>query len=68
MRRSLVVSLVAVLGLGMAGLAFSACDQGVGDRCQVQSDCEDGLVCNKATNQCQNRADVVDAGVDATLR
>lgn len=42
-------------------LALGACEQGVGERCQVQSDCEDGLVCNKATNQCQNQTEV-DAG------
>ncbi len=28
-----------------APLLFSACKQGVGDRCQVPADCEDGLVC-----------------------
>src|SRR5262245_7526885 len=26
-------------------LAFAACKQGAGDRCQVQSDCADGLLC-----------------------
>jgi hypothetical protein len=29
-----------------APLAFaSGCKQGVGDRCQVQTDCDDGLLC-----------------------
>ena len=26
-------------------LAVSGCKQGAGDRCQVQSDCDDGLLC-----------------------
>jgi hypothetical protein len=25
--------------------AFAGCKQGVGDRCQTDSDCDDGLVC-----------------------
>ncbi len=52
------------LGLGRLGLAlvlalgaWVACGQGIGDRCQVDEDCNgygDGVVCNKATNTCQN--------------
>ena len=61
MRRSLLL-FVAAVALATLGFAFSACDQGEGERCQVQADCEDGLVCNKATNQCQSQADDVDAG------
>jgi hypothetical protein len=38
-RFALVSSLVVILG-GLAG-----CKQGVGDRCQVNSDCEDDLIC-----------------------
>jgi hypothetical protein len=38
-RFALVSSLVGMLG-GLPG-----CKQGVGDRCQVNSDCEDGLIC-----------------------
>jgi hypothetical protein len=55
---------VAMVVLASA-LGFSACDQGVDDRCQVQSDCESGLVCNKATAKCQTQADV-DAGPTGT--
>jgi hypothetical protein len=39
LRRSAVIALVA------APLLFAACKQGVGDRCQVPADCEDGLLC-----------------------
>lgn len=60
MRRALRTIQVAVV-LALVALALAACEQGVGERCQVQSDCEDGLVCNKATNQCQNQTEV-DAG------
>jgi len=34
---------VAVLGLSGAG-----CKQGFGERCQVKSDCEDGLICSQS--------------------
>ena len=39
LRASLV--LCAVLAVG----PLSGCKQGVGDRCQVNSDCEDDLIC-----------------------
>ncbi len=38
-RLALFVTLLAPLGL------VAGCQQGVGDRCQVQSDCQDGLIC-----------------------
>jgi hypothetical protein len=38
--RRLVAALVLV-----SPLAFSGCKQGVGDRCQVDDDCDDGLRC-----------------------
>jgi hypothetical protein len=31
--------------VGAALITLAGCKQGVGDRCQVQSDCEDGLLC-----------------------
>jgi hypothetical protein len=34
------------VGLVAAPLALAGCKQGVGDRCQVQSDCDDGLICS----------------------
>ena len=35
-------------------VTFAACKQQQGDRCQVDDDCESGLVCNKAKNTCQS--------------
>lgn len=40
-----LLRLTAVFAL-LAPLCLAAgCKQGVGDRCQVQSDCDDGLLC-----------------------
>jgi hypothetical protein len=39
LRLSAVLALLAPLCL------VAGCKQGVGDRCQVQSDCDDGLLC-----------------------
>jgi hypothetical protein len=36
---------VAVVGLA---LGLGACRQGLGDRCQIDSDCQDGLFCSSA--------------------
>jgi hypothetical protein len=51
-------------GLLLAGL--SACKQGLGDRCQLDSDCESGLRCSTGSNMiCENPALVVpDASTD----
>jgi hypothetical protein len=47
MRRSL-----ACLALLLAtALPLSACQQGLGDRCQLPSDCADGLTCSYNFNQ-----------------
>jgi hypothetical protein len=32
--------------------AFAACKQGKGDRCQINADCQDGLLCSSATGMC----------------
>lgn len=40
--------LAALLGVGLlvaGGISIAACKQGDGERCQVQSDCDNGLVC-----------------------
>jgi hypothetical protein len=57
-------------------LVLAACKSGEGERCQVNVDCANGLVCNKAKNTCQTTtggdldADVpemppADAAIDA---
>jgi len=43
---------------------LSACKQGEGERCQVSADCDDGLVCNQATQEC---AQTTGGGIDATV-
>jgi hypothetical protein len=53
----------------------AACKQGKGERCQVMDDCQSPLVCNTATNTCQDTsgnpidAEVPDgpAGIDAMV-
>lgn len=58
-------------GFGMAivaaviGASLVACKQGRGDRCQVDDDCGQGLICNKATNTCQETGGGGD--IDATV-
>ena len=37
----------------VAGAVLYACKQGEGERCQVDADCAEHLVCNKAKNTCQ---------------
>jgi hypothetical protein len=65
------VLIVCSLGLVGSLAMLAACKQGQGDRCQVDDDCESGLVCNKAKNTCQSTtggdqdAAVIDAAVDA---
>lgn len=60
MRRLTLASLVLSL------FALTACKSGVGERCQVDSDCEEGLVCGQRTNTCQTEFESeFDASVDA---
>lgn len=67
---------IVALSLVLAG-AISGCKQKEGEICQIDNDCESGLVCNAATGRCQtpgsggvdaapqNDAGVADAAVDA---
>jgi hypothetical protein len=64
LRRLVAVAVVA------APLALAGCSQGVGDRCQVQSDCDTGLLCiipaggtPQSGGTCQNPGMGSDAGV-----
>lgn len=70
MKRLLFATTIALVG---SLTALAACKQGQGDRCQVNDDCDNGLVCNKAKNTCQSSsggdldASVIDAvPMDAT--
>lgn len=38
--------------LFVSALAFAGCKQGIGERCQIDSDCATGLVCSAATERC----------------
>jgi len=58
-----VLGLAAALALAAAALV-TACQQSEGDRCQVNADCEDGLVCNQATQTC---AKTSGGGIDADV-
>ena len=54
----------AALATALLGsIVVAGCTQGVGDRCQVTSDCDNGLTCNEATNTCQSSI----AGVDGAI-
>jgi hypothetical protein len=57
------VKRLVIAALVLAGVIV-ACKQGKGDRCQIDSDCTDGLLCNKATNTCQ---ETTGGGIDATV-
>ena len=57
----------------LALLGAAACKQGVGDRCQINTDCQDGLICNQTKRVCQGPSDGgivadADAAPDATVR
>jgi len=57
MKRWVLVALVAAL-------AATGCKQGKGERCQVNADCQSGLVCSAATGTCSSGAM---SGIDATV-
>ena len=65
MLRVASIFFVAVRALG----ATTGCQQGEGERCQTNSDCEDGLTCNRSTNTCLSGSTQsgIDAGIDAPL-
>ena len=43
----------------------ASCKQGEGERCQVDDDCEDPLVCAQATQTCADND--TSSGIDATV-
>lgn len=58
-----LLAITAALALAGASLV-AACKQGEGDRCQVDADCDDGLICNQATQSC---AKTSGGGIDADV-
>ncbi len=61
--RGFGLGLVLALAAGLAG-----CKSGVGERCQVTADCEDGLQCVAGTDTCVESVGAnVDGGIDAAL-
>lgn len=58
-----VALITAALALAAAGF-IAACRQSEGDRCQVNADCSDGLICNQATQTC---AKTSGGGIDADV-
>jgi hypothetical protein len=58
----LASSMIRSLALASCLIALGACKQGLGERCQVSSDCEDGLTCNQGTHTCSSAGSGVDGG------
>jgi hypothetical protein len=62
--RRLLLAAACFAGLaGIAGLA-TACKSGEGERCQLDTDCSSGLVCNQATAECAS--ETTSLPIDAT--
>jgi hypothetical protein len=58
-----VVTLALLLAVGAAG-----CKSGEGERCQITTDCEDGLVCAESTDTCvESVSGGGDGGIDAPI-
>lgn len=65
------------LSLALSLALLGSCKQKEGEICQIDDDCESGLICNAATGRCQPRGQIgpdampgqdggpQDAGVDA---
>ncbi|HVK83388.1 MAG TPA: hypothetical protein VM513_04725 [Kofleriaceae bacterium] len=64
MRKLRLRTVLPFLAIALAAAAWSACKQEEGERCQIDEDCSDGLLCNKATQQCARTSG---GGIDATV-
>jgi hypothetical protein len=62
--KKLVVIPFLICTVALFGM-IAACKQGEGERCQINDDCTDGLVCNQATQECA-RTDQSNS-IDATV-
>lgn len=70
-KSAMIVSAVLGLGLMVVG-GVAACKQGEGERCQVESDCDEGLLCTgegvcKTVESGQQDAQILDAPIDAPV-
>lgn len=60
MKAAFRISLFVVVALALG------CKQSEGDRCQIDDDCESGLVCSESEHVCRGQTSgTIDAGVDA---
>lgn len=64
-RKYLAIPLLLATTTLFAVVGIASCKQGEGERCQVDSDCENGLTCNQATQQCATGGQM--GGIDATV-
>ena len=64
MRKLRLRTILPFAAIAIAVAAWSACKQEEGERCQIDEDCSDGLICNKATQQCARTGG---GGIDATV-
>jgi hypothetical protein len=62
------LTLVVVLFAAAVTAGVASCKQGEGERCQVKSDCDSGLVCNQATGTCQTTGSNVDGEISPDAR
>ena len=57
---------VAMFATSLLAIGFVAsCKQDLGERCQVDDDCEDPLVCAQATQTCSESG--TSSGIDASI-
>ncbi len=59
-----LIAIPALLALALGIAAVASCKQGEGERCQVAADCQDGFICNQATQTCAKTAG---GGIDAVV-
>jgi hypothetical protein len=61
--RRLAAVILALVAASVVTLGVTSCKQGLGDRCQVESDCSSGLICNQATGTCQSSTSGADGNI-----
>jgi hypothetical protein len=65
---ALLVFATAALSIAVP-VVLTACKQGDGQRCQIQDDCEDGLICSPGDHVCRQNVTTTpaDAMIDADI-